>query len=122
MLVLPLFLAQIMVIETELVIQQQGRAIDIILQQVMPTLIGLSIADHLIYGAVLGTVMSALVVRVRKIRGREDGDVDDNMSVGRGEHLKSEQQHICPECQRQFMTAQELEEHRQTSHYSGTAA
>lgn len=122
MLVLPPFLAQIIVVETELVIQQQGRAIDIILQQVMPTLIGLSIADHLIYGAVLGTVMSALVVSVRKIRGREEGHVDDNMSVGRGEHLKSEPQHICPECKRQFVTVQELDEHRLIVHYSGAAA
>lgn len=129
MLVLPPFLAQIIAVgETEVGIQQQGQAMDVIIlqeEQVMPALIGLSIADHLIYGAVLGTVMSAFVVRVRKRRGKKVAHVDDNNNIplGRGEHLKSDQQHIfCPKCQRQFVTEQELEEHHQRFHHSGDAA
>ncbi len=68
----------------------------------------------------LGTVVSALTVRVRK-RTEENARIDGNRSVERGEHFESEQRHICPECKRQFVTVQQLDEHRRIVHYSGAA-
>jgi hypothetical protein len=69
-LVLPPFLVLTIAMEIEIettttAMLEQEQIADM-LQQVMPTLFGLFIVDHLIFGAVLGTIMCAFLVRIRK--------------------------------------------------------
>jgi|GEM_PF-3549669 len=112
MFVIPPFLVEIFLAEASSM--DQGQAMDM-LQEAMPVLFGLAFADHLIYGAVLGTVMTAFVVGVRKKSKEEQGPK---------EHLQQSegQLYLCQACKRQFATARELEEHRQTAHFSDAAA
>jgi hypothetical protein len=96
MMAMPPVLMRMMMQMNPNVTQQQAMGM---LQQGMPMMIGLGVLEHLVYGAVLGAIASALVLR-----------------TGTSEN-KQGNRFVCSSCNRSFGTAEQREEHIRSVHH-----
>lgn len=99
----PVLVEMMMTMDPSLTQQQAGNA----LQQGMPLMIGMGVLEHLVYGAVLGAVASAFVLKSRGI------------SVGK--ELHGRKKYECDACHRKFDSMEEREIHIRSEHHGEAA-
>jgi hypothetical protein len=105
MFVMPPVLMQMMMQMSPSLTQQQAMNM---LQQGMPTMIGIGVLEHLVYGAVLGAVTSALVLKVRRV-GREE--------AATARTTTQDSQYECSACHHKFGSLEEREDHIKKVHH-----
>jgi gas vesicle protein len=106
MLVMPPVLTQMMIQANPSLTQQQTMSM---LQQGIPLMIGIGVVEHLVYGAILGAVASALALKVRRAKETRD-------TIPAASH-----DYECSTCHRKFRSVEEREDHIKTTHH-GVAA
>jgi TM2 domain-containing membrane protein YozV len=106
MLVMPPVLTQIVMQANPALTQQQTMSM---LQQGIPLMMGMGVVEHLVYGAVLGAVASALALKVRRAEETRD-------TIPAASH-----HYECSTCHRKFKSVEEREDHIKTTHH-GVAA
>jgi hypothetical protein len=113
MAVMPPVLIQMMMQMNPSVTQQQAMGM---LQQGMPMMMGLGVLEHLAYGAVLGAITSALVL---KLGGRQEEKESTTLAGTSGGQRNNK--YLCSACQQSFGSIEEREQHIRTVHH-GVAA
>ena len=86
--------------------QQQAMGM---LQQGMPMMMGIGVLEHLAYGAVLGAVASALVL---KLGARKE----ESLTIADSSKGQRSNKYFCSACKRSFGNIEEREEHIRTVH------
>jgi hypothetical protein len=108
MTVMPPVLIEMMMQMNPSVTQQQAMGM---LQQGMTMMMGIGVLEHLVYGAVLGAITSALV---HKLGAKEE-------SSATIEGQRSNNKYVCSACKRSFGNMEEREEHIRTMHHDVAA-
>src|ERR687887_562229 len=106
MMVMPPVLMKMMMQMNPNMTQQQAMGM---LQQGMPMMMGIGVLEHLAYGAVLGAVASALVLKLGT-RNEESLTIADSSKGQRSN------KYFCSACKRSFGNIEEREEHIRTVH------
>jgi hypothetical protein len=96
MMVMPPVLVQMMMQMNPNMTQQQAMSM---LQQGMPMMMALGVLEHLVYGAVLGAVASALVLRIGVSKDEQNN------------------RYVCSSCNRGFSSPEQREEHIRSVHH-----
>jgi hypothetical protein len=113
MMVMPPVLIKMMIQMNPSVTQQQAMGM---LQQGTPMMMGIGILEHLVYGAVLGAITSALVLKLGARNERESSTTIAGSSEGQRSN-----KYFCSACKRSFSNIEEREEHIRSVHH-GVAA
>jgi hypothetical protein len=95
------------------VTQQQAMGI---LQQGMPMMMGIGVLEHLVYGAVLGAITSALVLKLGARRKEREFESTTTTIADSSESQRSKK-YVCTACKRSFGNIEEREEHIRTVHH-----
>lgn len=95
--------------------QQQAMSV---LQQGIPLMIGIGILEHLVYGAVLGAVTSALMLKVKRVRKEQEYTARLGTGTTKEEGTTN---YECMACNRKFGSLEEINDHIKTVHH-GIAA
>jgi hypothetical protein len=106
MMVMPPVLMKMMMQMNPNMTQQQAMGM---LQQGMPMMMGIGILEHLAYGAVLGAVASALVL---KLGARKE----ESLTIADSSKGQRSNKYFCSACKRSFGNIEEREEHIRTVH------
>lgn len=108
----PVLVQMMMATDPSITSEQQAMGM---LEQGMPVMFGMGIVEHLVFGAVLGAVTSALVLRVGTANSKEKTSaITEKFRSGEGVYE-------CNTCHNRFDTVKEREDHIRTEHH-GTAA
>jgi hypothetical protein len=117
MVVMPPVLIKMMMQMNPSVTQQQAIGM---LQQGMPMMMGIGVLEHLVYGAVLGAITSALVLKLGASREEREFESTTTTIADSSKNQRSNK-FVCSACKRSFGNIEEREEHTRTVHHGVTA-
>jgi hypothetical protein len=113
MVVMPPVLIKMMMQMNPSVTQQQAMGM---LQQGMPMMMGIGVLEHLVYGAVLGAITSALVLKLGASREEREFESTTTTIADSSKNQRSNK-YVCSACKRSFGNIEEREEHIRTVHH-----